>query len=76
MAINFLTIHNGLGSYEDYEMYKNIIHYLHWALEINIKLDRYKGGYSNRVLWNISMQEHEANINALHEREDAYGIID
>lgn len=69
-----VSIKNDLEAYKDYEENKKIIRYSHLILATNIKLSRYKGRPTNRVLWNISMQEHEAIMNALHEREDTDGI--
>jgi len=61
---------NGLRAYEDYEANKKIIHYSNLILATNIKLTSYKESPTNRDLWNISMQEHEAIMNTSHERED------
>ena len=42
---------------------------------MNIKLERYKGRPTNKVLWTISMEEHKAIIDALQKREDADGVV-
>jgi len=65
-----------LGPYEYYEENKKINHYSHLILETNIKLSIYKGRLVSKMLWKISMQEHEETMNALHEKEDADGIGD
>jgi len=41
---------NGLEAYEDCEVNKKIIHYLHLILAKNIKLSRYKGKPTNKLL--------------------------
>jgi len=64
-----------LGAYKDYKG-RQIIHFSHLILATKIKLERYKGRPTNRLLWKYSMQELEAIMNALHEREDANGIND
>jgi len=65
---------NGLGAYEYYEPNKKSIHYSHLILTTNVKLSRYKGRPTNKVLLKILMQEHEVIMNVLHEREDVDGI--
>ena len=46
---------NDLGTYKYYETHKKFIHYLYLILETNIKLSKYKGRPTNKVLWNISI---------------------
>ena len=69
----YLKRKNGLLAYEDYEIHKKIIHYSHLVLAKNVKLYRFKGRPHNKVLWNISMEEHEIIIDVLQKREDADG---
>ena len=45
------------------------------VLATNIKLERYKERYANKVQWTISIEDHEAIIDVLQKREDADGII-
>ena len=42
---------------------------------MNIKLERYKGRLVNKVLWTISMDEHETIMDALQKRDDADGTM-
>ena len=71
----YLTRRNGLPTFEDYQSKKNILHYSHLVVATNIKLEIYKGRPTNKVLWTISMEEHETIIDALQKREDADGIV-
>lgn len=71
----YLTRRNGLPAYEDYQSEKKIIHYSHLVVATNIKLERYKGRPANKVLWTLSVEEHEAIIDALQKREDADGTL-
>ena len=50
-----LSTRNGLGAYEDYEPNKKFIQYSYLILATNIKLSKYKGKPTNKVLWKISM---------------------
>jgi len=45
-----VSIKNDLEAYKDYEENKKIIRYSHLILATNIKLSRYKGRPTNRVL--------------------------
>lgn len=72
----YLTRKNGLPAFKDYEKHKKIIHYSHLVVATNIKLDRYRGRPSNKVLWTISMEEHETIIDALQKRENANGTME
>ena len=71
----YLTTINGLPAFEDYRSEKNILHYSHFLVATNIKLERYKGRPTNKVLWTISIDEHEIIIDALQKREDADGTV-
>ena len=71
----YLTRRNGLPAFEDYQTEKKILHYSHLVVATNIKLERYKGRPTNKVLWTISMDEHETIIDALQKREDANGTV-
>ena len=42
----------------------------------HIKLEWYHGRPSKKVLWSISMEEHEAIIDALPKREDVDGTME
>ena len=70
-----LTRRNGLPAFEDYQTEKKFLHYSHLVVATNIKLERYKGRPANKVLWTISMLEHETIIDALQKREDADGTV-
>ena len=48
----------------------------HLILATNIKLVRYKGRPTNKVLWTLSMDDHETIIDALQKREDADGTTE
>ena len=72
----YLRRKNGLPAFEDYETHKKIMHYSHLVVATNIKLERYRGRPSKKLLWSISMEEHEAIIDALQKREDADGTMD
>lgn len=72
----YLMRKNGLPAFEDYERHKKIMHYSHLILATNIKLVRYQGRPANKVLWTISMDDHETIIDALKKREDADGTIE
>ena len=72
----YLIRKNGLLAFEDYERHKKIIHYSHLILATNIKLVRYQGRPSNKVLWKLSMDDHETIIDALQKREDADGMAE
>ena len=63
-------------AFEDYETHKKIIHYSHLVVATNIKLDRYHGRPTNKVLWKISMEEHETIIDALQKRENTDGTME
>ncbi len=67
----YLTRRNDLPAFEDYQSEKKILHYSHLVVATNIKLQRYKGRPANKVLWTISIDEHETIIDALQKREDA-----
>jgi hypothetical protein len=71
----YLTRRNGLPAFEDYQSEKKIIHYSHLVVATNIKLERYKGKPANKILWTLSMEDHEAIIDALQKREDADGTL-
>ena len=71
-----MTRKNGLLAFKDYETHKNIIHYSHLVVAKNIKLDWYHGIPTNKVLWKISMEEHETIINVMQKREDANGTME
>ena len=71
----YLTRRNGLPAFEDYQSKKNILHYSHLVVATNIKLERYIGRPTNKVLWTISMDEHETIIDALQKRDDVDGIV-
>ena len=66
----YLTRRNGLPAFEDYQPEKKILHYSHLVVSMNIKLERYKGRLTSKVLWIVSMEDHEAIIDALQKRED------
>ena len=72
---SYLTRRNGLPAFEDYQTEKKILHYSYLVVATNIKLERYKGRPANKVLWTISMDEHETIIDALQKREDADGTV-
>ena len=72
----YLTRRNGLPTFEDYQLKKKILHYSHMVVATNMKLERYKGRPTNKVLWKISKDEHEAIIDALKKREDANGTVE
>ena len=71
----YLTRRNGLPTFEDYQTEKKILHYSHLVVATNIKLERYKRRPANKVLWTISMDEHETIIDALQKREDVDGTM-
>ena len=72
----YLRRKNGLPSFEDYETHKKIMHYSHLVVATNIKLKQYRGRPSKKLLWSISMEEHEAIIDAMQKREDADGTME
>lgn len=57
----------GFPAFNDYEVDKKIIHYLHLILETNIKLSNYKGKPYNRMLWTLSSDDHEMIIDTLQK---------
>jgi hypothetical protein len=71
----YLTRRNSFPAFEDYQTEKNILHYSHLVVATNIKLERYKGRPTNKVLWTISMDDHETIIDALQKREDADSTV-
>ena len=70
----YLTRRNSLPTFEDYQSEKKILHYSH-LVAMNIKLERYKGRPANKLLWTISMDEHETILDALQKREDTDGTM-
>ena len=64
-----------MPTFEDYQSEKKILHYSHLTVAMNIKIERDKGRPANKVLWTISMDEHETIIDALQMREDVDGIV-
>ena len=71
----YLTRRNGFPTFEDYRTEKKILHYSHLVVATNVKLERQKGRPTNKVLWTISMDEHETIIDALQKREDVDGTV-
>jgi hypothetical protein len=49
----YLLRKNGLPRFEDYETHKKIVHYSHFVVATNIKLNWYHGRPTNKELWRI-----------------------
>jgi len=57
----------GFPTFEYYQTTKKILHYSHLIWATNIKLLRYKGKPTSRVLWILSSDDHEIIIDALQK---------